>query len=186
MKTEKPHQQPAAESKTVSTILDCLLSNPYFKSLDGASNYLEMDWDVLPTDPKELVLEKEAFYLKPNESKSVTFVLVPNDIGYSSKTIEFRACPLGCIPNDILMAVSTRRMVKNFSLNYQCQIPTLLWDDNILLKDQDIFVDKEFFFDMNFRNIDVVPGFVFFKVIVSVLNYILTLTKSAFCNLALF
>ncbi|XP_055858097.1 uncharacterized protein LOC129920664 isoform X2 [Episyrphus balteatus] len=165
LKSIHSQNQIEAGMKIIDESLNCILNHcDYFQELRDNKNYLKKDWKALPCDAKEVAIVEERFYLEPNKSKTLPVFLVPNSCGPSTKTIQFKVYPMGEDYSEINDTINSMHMVSTLRLQYKCMIPILEFNNDITFP-QPLYVDMENSFTMYFKNIDSVPGFVYFKVI---------------------
>ncbi|XP_055919956.1 uncharacterized protein LOC129951691 [Eupeodes corollae] len=151
--------------KIIDASLDYFLDRcDYFQELRNNKNYLNMNWKALPCDAKEIAIEEEHFYLEPNGRKHFPLALVPNSSGPTTKSVQFRVHPINGKTSNFNDTINSSHMTSSLRLHYNCMIPALEYNNDIFFSEP-VYADMENTFNMNFKNIDIVPGFVYFKVI---------------------
>ncbi|XP_067624734.1 uncharacterized protein [Eurosta solidaginis] len=164
------------EDCIVSEALEMLLNTDYFSSLKRFSNYAQMDWNVLPFNPKEVYCDKEIIYLQPNAGKSVTVILIPNRVGECNRALYVRICPINDEGVDIGNAdagwdlrnkfyVNSKMMTTKIWMEYVCRLPDISFTQETSYENDNIYVGQEVKFAMLFRNLNGVGGFFYYDII---------------------
>lgn len=156
--------------KILTKAMEMLLEKPYFKELKDQQTYLNLDWEHLPENPKEVIINEEPFYLKPYESTVFPILIIPNVVGSMKKHVAFTACTVGTRNEK---NVSTLIDVENFTtrleINFFGIYPNLLVPGCLFLGE--IYVDMINPFDIIVRNETRIVGFVYLKDIVSIFAF---------------
>ncbi|XP_065356796.1 uncharacterized protein LOC135951140 [Calliphora vicina] len=169
LKTIKIFDKPELEKQIVEEALNVLLKTPYFYDMDKYKNYTQMDWNSLPTDPKEIYCNTEIIRLKPNTGKVISIVVIPNAIGYHHKYVELRVCPLmpatsGNRNTNSVKIVETDHMISKLWIEYNCAIPEIIWDNVVIMQDK-LYAGEFYDFQMSFENNSCIGGFFYYDVI---------------------
>lgn len=168
------HQRTFHKQETDKAILDealtCLLKTSYFQGIDKYKNYMQMDWNALSNDPKEVYVLNKPDVLIPNSGKVVSIVLIPNVLGLHHRNLIVRVCPqvMGMTfdedPN-LRRVVDSKPMISYIPIEYDCAVPEIIWD-NIIEIEKEVFIGEMYEFDMFFDNHDYIGGFFFYDVLV--------------------
>lgn len=169
------HQRIIHKQETDKAILDealsCLVKSNYFRGIDKYKNYMQMDWNALSTDPKEVYVLNKPEVLIPNNGKVVSIVLIPNVLGSHHRNLIVRVCPqvMGMTFNEdpnLRRVVDSKPMITKIPIEYDCAVPEIIWD-NLIEIEKEIFIGDMYEFDMFFDNHDFIGGFFFYDVLVS-------------------
>lgn len=175
LKNTKLFDKTELEKKIIEEALNTLLKTPYFGEMDKYKNYTQMDWNSLPTDPREIYCNHEIIRLKPNTGKAITIMVIPNVIGFHNKYIELRVCPLALQEQEELGLcnnqnkgdiVKTQHMVTKLWIEYNCAVPEVIWD-NVVIMQEPLYAGEYYDFKMLFENNSNIGGFFYYDVIVS-------------------
>ena len=176
LKTQRIFDKHEIEKHVLEAALSELLETPYFFGMDEYKNYLQMDWNALATDPKEIYCNSnEILYLKPNAVRAVSIVVVPNVIGFHRKYIELRVCPVmpKCMDAEeesLKQIVESDKMTAKLWVKYSCEVPEIIWDNLVIMQDE-LFAGQYYDFEMIFHNVSAIGGFFHYEVIVSDCEY---------------
>lgn len=171
LKKIKIFDKPDMEKKVVEEVLDNFLKTPYFHEMDKHKNYCSMDWNSLPTDPREIYCNNEIIFLNPNTGKAITVVVIPNTIGRKQKYIEFRVCPILPPPTEdehpqLRQLVDSAHLKSKLWIEYNCSVPDVMWDNVIDMQDA-LYCGELYDFEMIFENCSKIGGFFYYEAIVS-------------------
>ncbi|XP_011188801.1 uncharacterized protein LOC105216146 [Zeugodacus cucurbitae] len=166
------------EECVVSATLDVLLKTNYFNSLKQFANYAQMDWNIIPFNPKEIYCDKEIIYLQPNAGKTVTVLLIPNRVGLFNRALNVRICPI--TEEEMNMKnvdlswdlrdsffVSSKMFTTKLWMEYACHLPIINFTQEISYESETTYIDDEVQCAMLFKNSFNVPGFFYYDVIPS-------------------
>lgn len=165
------------EECVVSETLDVLLKTNYFNSLKQFANYAQMDWNIIPFNPREIYCDKEIIYLQPNAGKTVTILLIPNRVGLFNRALNVRICPITEEEMNIRMAdfpwdlrdsffVSSKMFTSKIWMEYACHLPIINFTQEISYVSEETYIDDEVQCAMLFKNSFNIPGFFYYDVIV--------------------
>uniref|UniRef100_A0A0K8TXD1 Hydrocephalus-inducing n=1 Tax=Bactrocera latifrons TaxID=174628 RepID=A0A0K8TXD1_BACLA len=171
-------EQKEVEECVVSATLDVLLKTNYFNSLKQFANYAQMDWNIIPFNPKEIYCDKEIIYLQPNAGKTVTVLLIPNRVGLFNRALNVRICPiteeeLNKKKTDFSwdlrdrFFVSSKMFTTKIWMEYACHLPIINFTQEINYESEETYIDDEVQCAMLFKNSFNVPGFFYYDVIPS-------------------
>lgn len=143
----------------------------YFQGMDKHKNYKLMDWSLISNDPKEIYILNDTFYLLPNGNKTISFVLIPNNIGSKQRYINIRICPhssceLEDNDDNFESYINSTTMITKLLVDYVCGVPEITWDSVISMEDK-LYVGEMYDFEMVFKNRSDIGGFFFYEVVVS-------------------
>ncbi|KNC22402.1 hypothetical protein FF38_04659, partial [Lucilia cuprina] len=161
--------KPELEKRVLEEALNALLKTPYFSAIEKYKNYTQMDWNTLATDPQEIYCNNEIIRLKPNTGKVIAIIVIPNIVGYQHKYIELRVCPLmqpstNNALNNSSQIVETEHMISKLWLEYNCSVPEIKWNNEVILQDK-IYAGEFYDFQMLFENTSNIGGFFYYDVI---------------------
>lgn len=131
---------------------------------------MQMDWNALSNDPKEVYVLNKPDVLIPNAGKVVSIVVIPNMIGLQQRNLTVRVCPqvMGITfeedPN-LRRVVSSKPMISHIPIEYNCAVPEIIWDNTIEIE-KAVYIGETYQFDMTFDNHDYIGGFFFYDVLV--------------------
>ncbi|CAD7000193.1 unnamed protein product [Ceratitis capitata] len=171
-------EQKEAEEYVVNDTLEVLLNTNYFGSLTQFANYAQMDWNIIPFNPKEIYCDREIIYLQPNGSKTVTVLLIPNRVGQFSRSLNVRICPI-TEPNlaskttdadwDVRekFFVHSKMFTAKIWMEYACRLPVINFTQVINYETAITYIDDTISCAMLFKNSSSIPGFFYYDVIPS-------------------
>ncbi|XP_053960537.1 uncharacterized protein LOC128864803 [Anastrepha ludens] len=176
IKEERYLEQREPEECVVSEALELMLNTNYFSTLKQFSNYAQMDWNIIPFNPKEIYCNKEIIYLQPNAGKSVSVLLIPNRVGLFDRPLKIRICPIDEEDQDIGVAdaswdyrekvfIHSKMFTSKIWLKYSCRLPEIHFTQDISYEKETIYVGEEYKFGMVFKNVSEVPGFFYFDIV---------------------
>lgn len=169
IRAKKFYEKSEVNKRVLNEAVQALLSKKYFKPLDAFKNYTYMDWNAIPSDPKELYCNNEIIHLSPNKGATITILVIPNITGYYNKYLQMRICPLAeCIYDEFELPtlVDSELMTSKFWIEYTCKAPEINFEEQIWILDKKVHVGEQVAFDMVFRNDDTIGGFVYYDVVV--------------------
>ncbi|XP_036329834.1 uncharacterized protein LOC118741975 [Rhagoletis pomonella] len=176
IKEKKYLENREAEECVVSEALQLLLHTNYFNSLKQFSNYGQMDWNIVPFNPKEIYCDKEIIYLQPNAGKSISVLLIPNRVGLFNRSLNVRICPITEEEHDVdntdarwdlrgTFFINSKMFTTKIWLEYNCRLPEITFTQDISYEMESIYVGQGVELIMSFKNTTNVPGFFHFDVI---------------------
>lgn len=171
IREEKIQTKSEADVKLLTRAIEMLLEKPYFKDLRDQQMYLNLNWERLPENPKEVIIKEEPFYLKPFESTVFPVLVVPNTVGSVKKHVAFTCSTVGTTTEEnVSTMIDVEHFTTRLEINYFGIYPHLLVPGCIFLGD--IYVDMINPFDIVVRNDTRIVGFVYLRDIVSILGFL--------------
>ncbi|KAH8357028.1 hypothetical protein KR200_002314, partial [Drosophila serrata] len=173
LKKKKIFDKSESDRRIIQEALLGLLHTKYFSVFTKHSNFVFMDWNALPSDPREVYCDNEIIYLRPNTGRTITILVVPNRPGYYHRSLSVRICPALPSSNtdssDDLPAMRT--LIKSEFLcsklwfEYNCVVPDIEWYQIVDLMDRTIYAGEEYEFDMEFKNRSIIGAFIHYEVV---------------------
>ncbi|XP_037957607.1 uncharacterized protein LOC119687388 isoform X2 [Teleopsis dalmanni] len=171
--------RPFSEINIVKETLDALLSTQYFENIVEFQNYRYMDWNAIPSDPREVYCNKEPIHLQPAEGKYISLVMIPNIRGKRHTIIDIQICPgtrcEGRCTNCEYFYVDTSLMTFNYRINFNCSVPEIVWETDICIQNHVVYCDEPYKLQMKFTNVSNVDGFFFYLAIPDCPDGVMTL-----------
>ncbi|XP_061398688.1 uncharacterized protein LOC133334406 [Musca vetustissima] len=173
LKKIKIFDKPEMEKKVIDETISALLQTSYFHDMDKYKNYCNMDWNSLPSDPKEIYCNNEIIFLHPNTGKVLSVMIIPNVIGDHQKFLEFRVCPILPSPeadddsdddSKLQQIVRSSNLLSRLWIEYNCEVPEIRWGNVIDMKGPH-YAGELYEFEMVFENCSKIGGFFFYDVI---------------------
>ncbi|KAH8412221.1 hypothetical protein KR009_000536, partial [Drosophila setifemur] len=173
LKKQKIFDKSETDRRVIQEALVGMLNTKYFSVFSKHNNYIFMDWNAIPSDPREVYCDNEIIYLRPNTGRSITILLIPNKVGYYHRSLSVRICPAlqpqG--PESSEDHPVTRTLIKSEFLcsklwfEYNCVAPEIIWSNMVDLTQRTIYAGEEYEFDMHFSNRSIVGAFLHYDVI---------------------
>ncbi|EDW03468.1 GH10488 [Drosophila grimshawi] len=172
LKTQKIFDKSETEKRVIQEALRSLLNMQYFSIMKKHDNFIFLDWNAVPSDPKEIYCDTEIINLRPNTGRSISILIIPNRVGYYHRSLTVRVCPV--IPqgsSECSEASETKTLIESHFLcsklwyEYNCCTPEIDWINYVDLTDRITFAGEEYEFEMGFDNKSYVAGFIHFDVI---------------------
>ncbi|KAH8282977.1 hypothetical protein KR054_011387, partial [Drosophila jambulina] len=173
LKKKKIFDKSESDRRIIQEALISLLHTKYFSIFTKHSHFVFMDWNALPSDPREVYCDNEIIYLRPNTGRTLTILVVPNRPGYYHRSLSVRICPAlpSCSAESSDDQPAMRNLIKSEFLcsrlwfEYNCVIPDIEWNHIIDLSDRTIYAGEEYTFDMEFRNRSIIGAFIHYDVV---------------------
>lgn len=131
---------------------------------------MQMDWNALSNDPKEIYVLNKPEVLLPNSGKVISIVLIPNVLGSHQRYLTVRVSPqvMGMTYNEdpnLRRVVDSKPMISRIPIEYECAVPEIIWD-NVVEMEKDVYIGEIYEFNMFFDNKDYIGGFFFYDIMV--------------------
>lgn len=175
LKKKKIFDKSESDRRIIQEALIGLLHTKYFSVFTKHNNYVFMDWNALPSDPREVYCDNEVIYLRPNTGRTITILVVPNKAGYYHRSLSVRICP--AIPTASADSSDDQPIMKTLIkseflcsklwFEYNCVVPDIEWNHLVDLSHRTIYAGEEYEFDMEFSNRSIVGAFLHYEVVVS-------------------
>ncbi|KAH8278034.1 hypothetical protein KR026_003841, partial [Drosophila bipectinata] len=174
LKKQKIFDKSETDRRVIQEALMGLMNTKYFSVFTKHNNYIFMDWNAIPSDPREIYCDNEIIYLRPNTGRSITILLIPNKVGYHHRSLSVRICP--ALPPQgnaessddhpvVKALVKSEFLCSKLWFEYNCIAPDIQWNNLVDLSSRTIYAGEDYAFDMNFSNRSTVGGFIHFDVI---------------------
>jgi len=174
LKKQKIFDKSETDRRVIQEALMGLLNTKYFSVFTKHNNYIFMDWNALPSDPREVFCDNEIIYLRPNTGRSITILLVPNKVGYFHRSLSVRICPavatsLESSEDHPIMKtlIKSEFLCSKLWFEYNCVVPEILWSNLVDLSHRTIYAGEDYNFEMTFSNRSIIGAFLHYDVIVS-------------------
>jgi len=175
LKKQKIFEKSETDRRVIQEALMGLLNSKYFSVFTKHNNYIFMDWNAVPSDPREVFCDNEIIYLRPNTGRSITILLVPNKVGYFHRSLSVRICPVVASPSlessddhPIMKAmIKSEFLCSKLWFEYNCVVPDIVWSNMVDLSSRIIYAGEDYDFEMNFANRSTIGAFLHFDVVVS-------------------
>ncbi|KAH8323278.1 hypothetical protein KR067_004291, partial [Drosophila pandora] len=174
LKKQKIFDKSETDRRVIQEALLGLMNTKYFSVFTKHNNYIFMDWNAIPSDPREIYCDNEIIYLRPNTGRSITILLIPNKVGYHHRSLSVRICPALPPPGNVDSSedypvektlVKTEFLCSKLWFEYNCFSPEILWNNTVDLSSRTIYAGEDYAFDILFTNRSIVGGFIHFDVI---------------------
>ncbi|KAH8237861.1 hypothetical protein KR032_004475, partial [Drosophila birchii] len=173
LKKKKIFDKSESDRRIIQEALLGLLRTKYFSVFTKHSNFVFMDWNALPSDPREIYCDNEIIYLRPNTGRTITILVVPNRPGYYHRSLSVRICP--AVPPytadssddkpTMRTLIKSEFLCSKLWFEYNCVVPDIEWYHMVDLSDRTIYAGEEYEFDMEFRNRSIIGAFVHYEVV---------------------
>ncbi|XP_017074987.2 LOW QUALITY PROTEIN: uncharacterized protein LOC108110432 [Drosophila eugracilis] len=173
LKKQKIFDKSETDRRVIQEAMLGLLNTKYFSVFTKHSNYIFMDWNAVPSDPREVFCDNEIIYLRPNTGRSITILLVPNKVGYFHRSLSVRICP--AIPPPSLDSSDDHPIMKSLIkseflcsklwFEYNCVVPDIVWSNLVDLSQRIIYAGEDYDFEMTFSNRSIIGAFIHYDVI---------------------
>ncbi|EDV57289.2 uncharacterized protein LOC6541119 [Drosophila erecta] len=173
LKKQKIFEKSETDRRVIQEALVGLLSSKYFSVFTKHNNYIFMDWNGLPSDPREVHCDNEIIYLRPNTGRSITILLVPNKAGYFHRSLSVRICPVVASPSlessddhpIMKTMIKSEFLCSKLWFEYNCVVPDIAWSNMVDLSSRTIYAGEDYDFEMTFANRSIIGGFLHFDVV---------------------
>ncbi|KAH8244579.1 hypothetical protein KR038_007057, partial [Drosophila bunnanda] len=173
LKKKKIFDKSESDRRIIQEALMGLLHTKYFSVFTKHSNFVFMDWNGLPSDPREVYCDNEIIYLRPNTGRTITILVVPNRPGYYHRSLSVRICPAlpSSNPESSDDQPTMRTLIKSEFLcsklwfEYNCVVPDIDWYHIVDLSDRVIYAGEEYDFNMEFKNRSIIGAFIHYEVV---------------------
>lgn len=159
LKKQKIFDKSETDRRVIQEALMGLMNTKYFSVFTKHNNYIFMDWNAIPSDPREIYCDNEIIYLRPNTGRSITILLIPNKVGYHHRSLSVRICP--ALPPSgnadsseehpvEKTLVKTEFLCSKLWFEYNCFTPEILWNNMVDLSSRTIYAGEDYDFDILF------------------------------------
>ncbi|SPP79109.1 uncharacterized protein LOC117582439 [Drosophila guanche] len=178
LKRQKIFDKTETDKRVIQEALHGLLSTKYFSIFTKHNNFIFMDWNALPSDPREVYCDNEIIYLRPNTGRTITILLIPNQVGYFHRSLTVRICPSvlsnsGSSENlqSVKTLIKSDFLCSKLWFEYNCVTPEIEWSHLVDLSSWIVYAGEEYEFDMSFYNRSNTGGFLHFDVIPNEMSF---------------
>ncbi|XP_050741156.1 uncharacterized protein LOC108029238 isoform X2 [Drosophila biarmipes] len=172
LKKQKIFDKSETDRRVIQEALMGLLTTKYFSVFTKHNNYIFMDWNALPSDPREVFCDNEIIYLRPNTGRSITILLIPNKVGYFHRSLSVRICPAVATSGDssddhpiMKTLIKSEFLCSKLWFEYNCVVPEILWSNLVDLSHRTIYAGEDYNFEMTFSNRSIIGAFLHYDVI---------------------
>ncbi|ALC39538.1 CG15824 [Drosophila busckii] len=177
LKKQKIFDKSETDKRVIQETLREMLNTKYFNIFSKHNNFIFMDWNALPSDPREIYCDNEVIYLRPNTGRSITILIVPNRVGYFHRSLTVRICPAVPLPSESSedqqhnTLIESKYLCSKLWYEFNCCIPDIEWINFVDLTERVIYAGEEYYFDMVFSNPSTVSGFVHYEVVPNEMSF---------------
>ncbi|KAH8271115.1 hypothetical protein KR018_012407, partial [Drosophila ironensis] len=173
LKKQKIFDKSETDKRVIQEALVGLINTKYFSGFVKHNDYIFMDWNAIPSDPREVYCDNEIIYLRPNTGRSISIVLIPNKVGYHHRSLSVRICPsmppMGEDDEDpdhpiVKSLIRSEFLCSKLWFEYHCVAPEIEWNNMVDLSHRTIYAGEDYSFNMTFTNRSLVGAFVHFDV----------------------
>ncbi|XP_043647447.1 uncharacterized protein LOC122615916 [Drosophila teissieri] len=173
LKKQKIFEKSETDRRVIQEALVGLLNSKYFSVFTKHNNYIFMDWNAVPSDPREVYCDNEIIYLRPNTGRSITILLVPNKVGYFHRSLSVRICPVVANPSMdssedhpiMKTMIKSEFLCSKLWFEYNCVVPDIVWSNMVDLSSRTIYAGEDYDFEMTFANRSIIGAFLHFDVV---------------------
>uniref|UniRef100_A0A6P4E058 Uncharacterized protein LOC108037644 n=1 Tax=Drosophila rhopaloa TaxID=1041015 RepID=A0A6P4E058_DRORH len=174
LKKQKIFDKSETDRRVIQEALMGLLNTKYFSVFTKHNNYIFMDWNAIPSDPREVFCDNEIIYLRPNTGRSITILLVPNKVGYFHRSLSVRICPAVASPSFgdssddhplMKTLIKSEFLCSKLWFEYNCVVPEIVWSNMVDLSHRTIYAGEDYDFEMTFSNSSIIGAFLHYDVI---------------------
>ncbi|XP_017132038.1 uncharacterized protein LOC108149140 isoform X1 [Drosophila elegans] len=173
LKKQKIFDKSETDRRVIQEALMGLLNTKYFSVFTKHNNYIFMDWNALPSDPREVFCDNEIIYLRPNTGRSITILLVPNKAGYFHRSLSVRICPSVATPSVdssddhpiMKTLIKSEFLCSKLWFEYNCVVPEIVWSNMVDLSHRTIYAGEDYDFEMKFSNPSIIGVFLHYDVV---------------------
>ncbi|KAH8409413.1 hypothetical protein KR222_002720, partial [Zaprionus bogoriensis] len=178
LKKQKIFDKSETDKRVIQEAMLGLMHLSYFSDFTKHNNFIFMDWNAIPSDPKEIYCDDEIIYLRPNTGRSITILIIPNRTGYYHRSLTVRICPAMPMPGSessdngqLKSLIKSEFMCSKLWFEYYCCTPEIDWQNCVDLTYRITYAGEEYTFDIPFSNLSNVGGFLHFDVIPNEMSF---------------
>ncbi|XP_033235264.1 uncharacterized protein [Drosophila pseudoobscura] len=178
LKKQKIFDKTETDKRVIQEALHGLINTKYFSIFTKHNNFIFMDWNAIPSDPREVYCDNEIIYLRPNTGRTITILLIPNQVGYFHRALNVRICP-SVLSNSgssedhqsVKTLIKSDFLCSKLWFEYNCVTPEIEWTNMVDLSPRTVYAGEKYEFDMSFYNRSTTGGFLHFDVIPNEMNF---------------